>query len=191
MTTRKQASQRNPLGFEKAFDKVNWEFLLEILAARGFGDLFINWIRAILYSCRTCVSFNGSQGAYFPCKKGLRQGDPLSPLLFDLVADTLNKILQKAQSANLLTGLGNSSRKTLNLHFADDTLIFLEANPWMVENLKFLLLGFESLSGLKINFHKSALVPLNISNNLATSLANQLGCQLSTLPITYLRVPLH
>lgn len=61
----------------------------------------------------------------------------------------------------------------------------------MIEHLKHLLIGFEHLSGLKINFHKSALVPLNITQELASTLASQLGCQLSTLPIIYLGVPLH
>lgn len=61
----------------------------------------------------------------------------------------------------------------------------------MVEHLKFLLLGFESTSGLKINYSKSALIPLNISDTLACNLSNQLGCQTSSLPITYLGVPLH
>lgn len=143
------------LDFEKAFDKVNWDFLVEILEARGFGTLFVNWIRDILTSSRTSVSFNGNQGPYFPCKRGLRQGDPLSPLLFDLIADALNKILSRAQSAGLISGLGTfpNSLKILNLHFADDTLLFLEANPTIVGNLKFILLDFESLSGLKINFN--------------------------------------
>lgn len=181
------------LDFEKAFDQVNWEFLFEILEARGFGSLFTNWIKDILEGGRSCVSFNGMQGSFFPCKKGLRQGDPLSPLLFDLVADALNKILSKAKDAGLISGLGNfsNSPKVLNLHFADDTILFLEANVAMIENLKFLLLGFESMSGLKINFEKSALVPLNITPELANDMALQLGCQLSSLPITYLGVPLH
>lgn len=61
----------------------------------------------------------------------------------------------------------------------------------MVEQFKFLLLGFESLSGLTINFDKSALILLNISNTLVTNLANQLGCKLLSLLITYLGVPLH
>lgn len=95
------------LDFEKAFDKVNWDFLIETLASRGFGSLFIDWITYILKSGRSCVSFNGKLGSYFSCKKGLRQGDPMSPLLFDLVVDTLNKILMKAQSAGFISGLGN------------------------------------------------------------------------------------
>lgn len=100
--------------------------------------------------------------------------------------------LSNAQTVGLISGLGQSnSPKVLNLHFADDTLLFLEANTTMVEHLKFLLLGFELLSGLKINFSKSTLVPLNIQQSLATNLANQLGCSISSLPITYLGLPLH
>lgn len=142
---------------------VHWDFLIEILQARGFGPLFTNWIRDILEGSRTCISFNGEPGAYFNCKRGLRQGDPMSPFLFDLVADVLNKLLSNAQHMGRIKGLGHfpNDSKILNLYFADDTLIFLEADPLMVENLKFLLLGFQEVSGLKINFEKSSLVPLN------------------------------
>lgn len=110
----------------------------------------------------------------------------MSPFLFDLVADVLNKILSKTQVAGKIQGLGtfNGVDKVLNLHFADDTLLFLEADPYMVENLKYLFLGFESLSSLKINFDKSVLLALNISHSLATSLSQQLGCFLSSFPIT-------
>ena len=114
----------------------------------------------------------------------------MSPLLFDLVADALSRILSKAQSAGLISGLGTNI-KVLNLHFADDTLLFLEVNSLIVERLKFLLLGFENLFGLKINFEKSELIPLNLSTQEASLLASQLNCKISTLPITYLGVPLH
>lgn len=118
--------------------------------------MFINWIYDILKSGRTCVSFNGDQGDYFSCKQGLRQRDPLSPLLFDLVADALNKILSRGQHGDLIFGIGNfnNTSKVLNLQFTDDTLIFLKAYYFMLENLKFLLLGFEIVSGLRINFDK-------------------------------------
>lgn len=180
------------LDFEKAFDKIHWDFLFEVLVARGFGTLLINWIKDILQGGRTYISFNGNNETYFSCKRGLRQGDPMSPFVFDLVADALNKILSNVQAAGRIQGLGNfpNAPKVLNLHFADDTLLFLEADPLMVENLKYLLLGFEDVSGLKINFDKSEMILLNISPSLASSLASQLGCNLAALPITYLGVPL-
>jgi hypothetical protein len=61
----------------------------------------------------------------------------------------------------------------------------------MVEALKLLLQGFENMSGLRINYTKSELIPLNISQQEGTTLANILGCKVGKLPITYLGTPLH
>jgi Reverse transcriptase (RNA-dependent DNA polymerase) len=79
----------------------------------------------------------------------------------------------------------------LNLHFADDTLLFLEAKDEFIEALKWILIAFEDLSGLKINFDKCEIVPLNISDDQGIHLTNYLGCKLTHLPLTYLGVPLH
>jgi hypothetical protein len=105
----------------------------------------------------------------------------------------LNKLLNNAQSLGYLKGLGNkdSFKEILNLHFADDTLLFLEAKEYYIESLKWILIAFEDLSGLKINFEKSEMVPLNISDDLGLFLANSLGCKLTQLSIIYLGVPLH
>lgn len=78
------------------------------------------------------VNFKGTLGNYFLCKRGLRQGDPLSPFLFDLVAEALNKILKKTQAERYLDLFKG---KVLNLHFADDTLIFLKADSAMIKTL--------------------------------------------------------
>ena len=92
-------------------------------------------------------------------KKGLRQGDPLSPLLFNLVADMLAILIERAKQDGQISGLiphlvdGGISI----LQYADDTIIFMEHNFEKAKNMKLLLTMFEQLSGLKINFHKSEL----------------------------------
>jgi Reverse transcriptase (RNA-dependent DNA polymerase) len=75
---------------------------------------------------------------YFHCKRGVRQGDPLSSFLFDLVADVLNILVQNAKNLGYLQGLSaiGSFEGILNLHFADDTLLFLEAKAEYIEMLK-------------------------------------------------------
>ena len=84
------------LDYEKAFDKVNLDFLEELLRARGFGEKWIRWIHSITHGGSIGVKINQSESGFFPTGKGLRQGDPLSPLLFNLVVDALTKMLSKA-----------------------------------------------------------------------------------------------
>jgi hypothetical protein len=75
------------LDVARAFDSVSWPFLLSILRQRGFGPRWIGWITLMLRSASTQVLINSSAGCAFLHARGLRQGDPLSPLLFVLVMD--------------------------------------------------------------------------------------------------------
>ena len=80
------------LDYEKAFDKVNLDFLLELLEKRGFSRKFTLLIRKIVFGGSVGVKLNNVESSFFLTGKGLRQGDPLSPLLFNLVVDVLTKM---------------------------------------------------------------------------------------------------
>jgi hypothetical protein len=77
------------LDFEKAFDIVEYSAITLMLKHLGLGDIWINWIKCILNSARTSVLLNGVPGKKIHCKRGVRQGDPLSPLLFVSAAELL------------------------------------------------------------------------------------------------------
>jgi hypothetical protein len=109
------------------------------------------------------------------------------------VVDVLNILVRNAKNLGYLQGLSaiGSFEGILNLHFADDTLLFLETKAEYIEMLKWILIAFEDLSGFKINFDKCEMVPLNISDVEGYNLAHILGCKIFHLPTTYLGVPLH
>jgi hypothetical protein len=84
------------LDFEKAFDKIEHEVILQIMQHKGFGMKWINWMRMIMGSGTSTILLNRVSGKVFHCRRGVRQGDPLSPLLFVLVGDLLQSIVNSA-----------------------------------------------------------------------------------------------
>ena len=83
------------IDFEKAYDRVSWSFLEHTLVGRGFPQKWISWVMQTVKGGQVCVNVNGERSPYFKTFRGLRQGDPLSPLLFDLVAGALGVMLDK------------------------------------------------------------------------------------------------
>jgi hypothetical protein len=81
------------LDMEKAFDHVNWNFLLYLLRRCGFGEKWCMWIKQCISTVRFSVLVNGSPCGYFGSSRGVRQGDPLSPFLFDLVMEAFSRML--------------------------------------------------------------------------------------------------
>lgn len=181
------------LDYEKAYDRVNSEFLEQMITQRGFRQKWINKIKTLIYRGSVGIRLNGTESGYFVTGKGLREGDPLSPILFNLVADAFTKMLTKAARHSLISGLlpDFCPGGIISLRYADDTLIFLQNNLQMAQNLKWALTLFEHISRIKINYHKSDLIPMNLEEEEINSLAQIFGCKNGNLPITYLGVPLH
>jgi len=94
---RKQMGVILKFDFEKAYDKVKWKFLFECLAARGFNNKWCHWIEKVVSRGTVSVKLNNLVGTYMKSFKGVRQGDPVPPLLFNFVADGLSKMIHKAQ----------------------------------------------------------------------------------------------
>ena len=103
------------------------------------------------------VHVNDEVGPFFQTKKGLRQGDPLSPILLNIVTDMLTLFINRAKADDQLSGvvphLIDSGLSILQ--YTDDTILFLDHNLEQAQDMKIILWAFEHLSGLKINFHKS------------------------------------
>ncbi|XP_071691484.1 uncharacterized protein [Rutidosis leptorrhynchoides] len=121
--------------FEKAFDCLSWDFLMEVMELMGFRAKWRGWILSCLKSASISVLVNGSPTSEFKLERGVRQGDPLSPFLFIIVAEGLNVMTKKAVYKKNFIGVEIGSGKILisHLQYADDTIFFGE---WSARNLR-------------------------------------------------------
>ena len=137
------------------------------------------------------MKINNQMGPYFVSHKGVRQGDPLSPILFNFVADYLTRMIRQAQRNGLITGLADNliQNGVVVLQYADDTIFCLKDDFENARHMKLLLYLYEQMSGLKINFFKSEILLVNGDDLKALQLAELFNCQTRTFPLRYLGVP--
>ena len=135
---------------------------------------------------------NDQTSPYFVSHKGVRQGDPLSPILFNFVADYLARMVRLSQRNGMLTGLANNliPHGVAILQYADDTIICLEEDYENARNMKILLYTYEIMTGLKINFSKNEVILINGDHNMNMLYAELFNCQIGTFPLKYLGVPI-
>ena len=137
---------------------------------------------------------NGFPSQFFFASRGLRQGDPISPLLFLLVMEVFTRMVNSAATAALIYAfsvgpLNKSATDVSHLLFADDTIIFCDNNCKQIVNLGGVLISFEVVSELRVNLSKSSILPVGQVDNIQL-LAGILGCYIGSFPSSYLGLPL-
>jgi len=178
--------------FEKAYDSMDFIYLEEVMKQMNFPTLWRKWMSECVGTATASVLVNGSPTDEFLLERGLRQGDPLSPFLFLLAVEGFNVLMQSVVEVGLFNGyrLGRENALGLShLQFADDTLIIGEKSWLNVRSMRAVLLIFEQMFGLKVNFNKSLLTGVNVSVSWLYEAALALNCHVGAIPFVYLGLP--
>lgn len=181
------------IDFEKAYDKVRWSFVRQTLLMKGFSNKWCDWIEAFTQRGHVNIKINDQLTNNFQTKKGLRQGDPLSPVLFNVIVDMLVTLINRAKREGHIEGvIPHLLDDGLSiLQYADDTILFMDHDLDKARNLKLILCAFEQLSGLKINFHKSEIFCFGDAKEHEQAYSDLFGCKAGAYPFRYLGIPMH
>ena len=153
-----------------------------------------SWVKACVSTIRFSVLVNGSPASFFGSSRGLRQDDPLSPLLFLLIVEVLSRILKNIEDGGLIQGSHVGPISSTDIHIshlllADDTILFCDASREQLLSIRLVLSCFQAFTSLKVNVGKSEIVPIGEVSNIH-NLANILHCRVGSLPMIYLGIPL-
>ena len=175
----------------KAFDTVEHNAIIQVMSHMGFPGKWLEWINLIFSSGYSSILLNGVPEKQFKCKRAVRQGDPHSPLLFVIAAELLQFVINDAyQNGHLTMPIPHASNDFPVVQYVDDTILILKADLAEVRHLKTLLDTFAESTSLKVNYHKSSIIPINVQDGDVNALATALGCQVASMPFTYLGLPM-
>ncbi|XP_043696734.1 uncharacterized protein LOC122647382 [Telopea speciosissima] len=123
------------IGIQKVYDIISWNFIFNVMHNSGFSDRWINWIRQLLISTRISILVNGGPVGFYRVERGLRQGDPISPMIFIIVEEVLCRGLSKLLNDSKLRPLPGLQGVRTPGHclFADDIFIFTNASIRQLE----------------------------------------------------------
>ncbi|KAL0295479.1 UNVERIFIED_CONTAM: putative ribonuclease H protein [Sesamum radiatum] len=177
---------------QKAYDMVDWEYLLAVLRLFKFPAKFISWVEQCITTASFSISINGGIHGFFQSTRGLRQGDPISPYLFVLVMESFHLLLQQKvkSDSNFNYHWRCKELGIVNLSFTDDLLLFCKADLHSVSVLKAGLMEFKQLSGLQANAQKSQIITSKAAAQQQSQIQEIMGFSIGSLPIKYLGVPL-
>ena len=186
----KKATLLLKLDIKKAFDSVRWDYLMELLQHLGFPSTFRDWVSALLSTSSSRVLLNGIAGAPIKHGRGLRQGDPLSPLLFVLAIDPLHHILRKATEQGHLHEIGGRAPTIRTSLYVDDAAIFVAPKKEDIDFLASTLDQFGMVTGLVTNCNKSQVAPIRCDGLDLDAILQSFPASRTTFPMKYLGLPL-
>jgi len=190
---RKRVSPRwlAKVDIRKAYDTVCWKFIRDILAGLGFPTTFINWIMECISSTSFSLLINGNLCGFFKGKRGLRQGDPLSPFLFVLCLEYFSRSLRLVtdnSDFNFHPRCGHL--RITHLAFADDLLLLARGDIPSVKTIVDCLSDFGAVSGLKVNEIKSHMYCAGIVDQDVEAIRRLSMFSGGCMPFRYLGVPI-
>ncbi|KAK1685647.1 hypothetical protein QYE76_046495 [Lolium multiflorum] len=148
----------------------------------GFGERFLQWIALLLYPANTKVTVNGVPGARIHHARGLRQGDPTSPMMFLIDMEVLTKIIEKVVEAQLFSNLAGISPIQRLSVYADDVVVFLKPEVQELRALHEILRIFGEASGLHVNNRKTTATLIRGSIEAGERVKEVLDCELANFP---------
>lgn len=180
------------LDINKAFDTLDWGFLLCVLHSFGFGSTFVAWIHSILQSAYVSILVNGSSCGFLTCSRGVRQGDPLSPLLYCLAEEVLSRGISRLVAKRKIKCIPSPRKVLVPSHvlFADDVMVFMQGNSSGLRVLNRFLDVYARNSGQVVNKAKSFVFLGKHARPREIVIQHILGIREGSLHFTYLGVPI-
>ena len=178
------------LDISKAFDSLSWPFLFEVLQAKGFSETWLSCISTLLSTAHSRVVVNGYVGQKFLHAQGLRQGDPVSPLLFVIAMDVLTSLINTAQECNVLSTMpGCTPMQRLSI-YANDVVLFIRPTTSDLRFVREALHIFGNASGLRINYEKSVAILIREEDGDKELVQGAMPWRLESFPCKYLGLQL-
>jgi hypothetical protein len=174
----------------KAFDSVAWAFLIEVMQHIGFPRRWSNWISMILSTASTKVLLNRRPGMRIIHARGVRQGDPISPMLFVITMEALNALIRREDMHRTLTPLPAPVTGHRASLYADDLVVLIAPLVDDLSCLRQILLLFAGASGLVTNEDKCVATPIRCTDEMINNVQHVFPCAVVPFPCKYLGIPL-